>query len=242
MNDDYDNLFKPISIDETKYYVFIRVYDCKYSKFNVASVLDKGIKFVDEKNPITGICYNHASINATLDDRFLGMTQNDVSDLYIENINVKNPKNSFIKKADPDKSLFSIFYCELDKSDYNRLKKLLNYDFKYKDMIKYSVIACGVIGVAKLSQMIHKSFRQSSEAIENKPEVSKFVCSTFCSYILSNLNKFKRTITDYKMYSPNDLVTKLNMTHLVTGKWNEYNNLIKQVVKDHPEFKNFYNS
>lgn len=246
IKDEYETLFTKLNKDEidnlgNKYYVFIRNYDSVNTNIT-SSVFHNAIKLVDNKNKTTNIIYTHSTINTVLNDNFLGLSPNDHSNLYIEVIDPKNRTDNMTKRIgfnDVTKSIFSVWYSEISKKDYILLQQILNEHIKHKDKISYSYLNLGKIGINKIVDKILKLFKRdkSNEALEIKEE--KLVCSTFVAYILKFLDKFKTKINDYNLYTPTDIVSKLEFTHLVSGKWNEYDDLINDIVKKNPEFEPF---
>lgn len=246
MTETYDDLFALKTDVNENFYVFLRLYDTKYKNgVNTLgnAIFGQAIHLTSEKHPVTNLSYTHATISATLDDRFLGMTPDANNYLWLESIDKGKYTNSGMQKVDKKNSVFSVFYSKLSKSDYIKLKKILNYDFKYRDKFKYNCLECGNIGINHIMNQIKDKFNKQSKEDMNLLEQTKFVCSTFCTYILSKLNKFKTALSKgFRLYNPTDVVTKLKFEHLVTGKFNQYNTLIEKCIKNRPEFKLYYNN
>lgn len=246
VKDDYEILFTKLTKKEVnslsnKFYVFIRNYNTVSDGIG-DNIFRKGIKVVDTANPLLNIIYTHSTINTVLNDNFIGLSPNSFSNLYIEVIDPKNRSahnTKMIGHNNAEKSLFSVWYSEISKSDYILLQKLLNEHIKHKDKITYNYLNIGKIAVNKIVNRILNVVKsnKSSEALEITNE--KLVCSTFVAYILKFLNKFKNKIDDFTLYSPTDIVSKLDFKHLVSGKWVEYNDLISDIINKNPEFKPF---
>ena len=240
---DYDNLYNLLSIEnnkDKKYYVFIRLYDCVYkNKLSPGAILDKGIKLVSTEIESLNLKYNHASINYNLNDMFYGLTAagGDFS-LKFETCGSKEKTgNVFIDSCDKTTSKFSIFYSEISYSDFKKLCNILNAS---KDTVKYDCFLNIRVSTHLIIEKIKNMFfKKSNETL--KSTFSKYqVCSTFCAFVLKQLSKFEKYISDEKVYDPDSLVNKLHLTHLCSGTWNEYNDKIKDVISKNKQMKEYF--
>lgn len=239
----YDNLYNLLSTEnnkDKKYYVFIRLYDCVYkNKFSPGAILDHGIKLVSTEIKGLNLKYNHASINYNLNDMFYGLTAvgGDFS-LKFETCGSEGKTgNVFIDSCDKTKSKFSIFYSEISYSDFKKLGKILSIS---KDTVKYNCFLNLRVGAHLIVEKIKNMFFNKSNE-DLKSTLSKYqICSTFCAFVLKQLNKFEKYISDEKVYDPDSLVNKLHLTHLCSGTWDEYNDKVNISISKNEQMKEYF--
>ena len=169
--------------------------------------------------------------------KFLNEIKDEVS-LKFETCGSKEKTgNVFIDSCDKTTSKFSIFYSEISYSDFKKLCNILNSS---KDTVKYDCLLSMRVGTHLIIEKIKNMFfKKSNETL--KSTFSKYqVCSTFCAFVLKQLSKFEKYISDEKVYDPDSLVNKLHLTHLCSGTWNEYNDKINDVISKNKQMKEYF--
>lgn len=238
------------SPSETKY-IFIRLYDPKYVKFNPSTILKNGISFT---NTNLLMC-THAAINFSLQDNFHGLAFNDKDDpnyLKLEECtNLKSNKNML--RCDPDKSLFYVYALPVTKIEYSSAKKtvdevLVNNDAIYtlSSLLRFVLPSIKrKLTDKRLDNSTNKHDAISYNSTEElSTKTNKFCCSTFVAAVLyKNVAKFKKFCDSNKLktedFTPSNLSIIPSIVKLFEGKYKDYNKLKDKFIKLNPEFNQY---
>lgn len=248
-----DNIFSLEGNDKQphNFYVYVRLYSAVYkSKLNAASLLDKGIKLIDQKtNTSNGNKikhFNHATINNNLKDNFLGLTlaPGDKADLRVESISRESTSNNYINSCDHDKSQYSVYAVKCTKEDYNKVCKMLRRQAR-NDITDYSVKQNVVIATSKIVSNIINLFKHkkqnSHEDFNDLDKNTGAVCSTFVMNVLYHCinklhNKIDKNHMHINLFTPNDIINKIpDMKFCFGGTFNSYKQDCKNFIESHPE-------
>lgn len=242
--------------DEATEYVFCRLYDVVYKPSWIAMTLLKYQIYL-LKAAKNGHRYAHASINYSLRDNFVGLTFGGKTQAKEESC-VNTGTNRYMDMCDPAKSKFSIVAIPVTMAEYNRIRAAINNakgnsELKYDTLQIYGVPFYAIRGKASLESInsISLTEKRSTES-ESAPTASevfeshKFVCSSFCFYILSRCsNRIKHYLHEKKISVrglPPNAITEIPTSKIVaSGYWNEYDKRIKELLKRRPEFEKYYN-
>lgn len=252
----FNDFIKECSIEsaqnkEKPYCIFIRnVHGVYKNLLSPTNLLDKGIKIADGPSKKDHKFYNHSTMNYVLNDGFAGLTM-DSNSCQVKQEYITQPERvKYTAGCKSDKSEFSVFCVQVNKSEYNEIVKMINNAISNVN-IKYSVITNFLIGIKLISEDIKNffisKFKKDNFSSESKHfDENKLVCSTFVAYVLIKCSSSIKEFISNKKFNwdtvtPNKLISNLpNCKKLFSGTWDKYNEICKNYVEKHPEFKKYY--
>lgn len=236
---------------QPQFYIYVRLYKSAYkSAFNPAQLIDKGIQIIDEKvitsNGNSVGYFNHATMNTSLKDNFLGLTiaKGDKPDLRPEIIGKASTSNNYIQSCDRNKSQYSVYALSCTDKDYENVCNLLNQQTKY-NLTDYSAKQNAIIALSRISYNIINLFKRkkqkSREDFNDLDKHTGLVCSTFVMNVLYHcVNKVHKLVDNknffINLFTPNDIVNKIpGMKFCFGGTFNTYLQDCSNFIKLHPE-------
>lgn len=227
-------------------YIFIRLYDPKYSNpLYIANLLKGGMSVTELSEDIV----SHSSINSSLDDNYYGLTMGGKFQLTTESCtNVKNHK--YMGKCDPKTSTQITFAIKVKTEEAEKIKQSLEA-YSKDPMLTYDTFANFKIGIFEIGRKFftpkkYRGLKKNYLPNVRKKDVKNFVCSTFIAYILINNvpeieEWFKKHNFDYSYIGVSDLTHIPGMTKLFSSTWENYNIAAFQFTQEYPEFQTYLN-
>ena len=241
--EDTDYKFK--EAEDATHYCFIRLYQTEYKSVFSIGGLTKEVNSAVTRAAQNGLRYTHAAMNYQLNDNFIGMnfSENKNNDIVIEHLRTMDKGKPY---QDKSISRFDVFYIKLTKEEYIALKKKL-ISVKTDSKFKYDYLRLLMLVGDQLYNRIKRFlFSAESEEVTEHVDIKDImlVCSTFVSYILSNVSKrfddfFKKSKYSLHSYTPNELTYLPGITHMYGGYWKEYASKTREYLRDHPEFEEY---
>ncbi len=240
-----DKLDFPDSPKDYKY-IFIRLYDPKYSNpLYIANLLKGGMSVTELSEDIV----SHSSINSSLDDNYYGLTMGGKFQLTTESCtNVKNHK--YMSKCDPKTSTQITFAIKVKTEEAEKIKQSLEA-YSKDPLLTYDTFANFKIGIFEIGRKFftpkkYQGLKKNYLPNVRKKDVKNFVCSTFIAYILINNvpeieQWFKKHNFDYSYIGVSDLTHIPGMTKLFSSTWENYNIAAFQFTQEYPEFQTYLN-
>ena len=226
-------------------YIFIRLYDPKYSNpLYIANLLKAGINITE----LTDNFVSHASINTRLNDDFYGLTMGGKFQLAHESCtNVKGHK--YMDKCDPLTSTQITFAIQVSEEEYNNLQQNLD-DYSKDPTLAYNAFENFKIAIYDIGRRFFTPAKYQN--VQNgyylptvrRKDVKNFVCSTFIAYLLINnipevSNWFDTYKIDYSYINVSDLIQIPGMTRLFSSTWENYNIAAEGFVHKYSEFAEY---
>lgn len=227
-------------------YIFIRLYDPKYSNpLYIANLLKGGMSVTELSEDIV----SHSSINSSLDDNYYGLTMGGKFQLTTESCtNVKNHK--YMGKCDPKTSTQITFAIKVKTEEAEKIKQSLEA-YSNDPLLTYDTFANFKIGIFEIGRKFftpkkYRGLKKNYLPNVRKKDVKNFVCSTFIAYILINNvpeieEWFKKHNFDYSYIGVSDLTHIPGMTKLFSSTWENYNIAAFQFTQEYPEFQTYLN-
>lgn len=227
-------------------YIFIRLYDPKYSNpLYIANLLKGGMSVTELSEDIV----SHSSINSSLDDNYYGLTMGGKFQLTTESCtNVKNHK--YMGKCDPKTSTQITFAIKVKTEEAEKIKQSLEA-YSKDPLLTYDTFANFKIGIFEIGRKFftpkkYQGLKKNYLPNVRKKDVKNFVCSTFIAYILiSNVPEieqwFMKHNFDYSYIGVSDLTHIPGMTKLFSSTWENYNIAAFQFTQEYPEFQTYLN-
>ena len=240
--------FPPEKNELTDYrYIFIRLYDPKYSNpLYIANLLKGGMSVTELSDDIV----SHSSINTNLTDNYYGLTMGGKFQLAKESCtNVKNHK--YMGKCDPKTSTQITFALKIKKDEALKIQESLEL-YSTDPHLTYDAFANFKIGIFEIGRKFFtppkfRTLKKNYLPKVRKKDVKNFVCSTFIAYILINnvpeiSDWFKKHNFDYSYIGVSDLTQIPGMAKLFSSSWNNYNYAAFKFAQEYPEFKRYLNN
>lgn len=236
-------------------YIFIRLYDPVYNGNLPAELLKKGQYITN----VTKIPAAHAAIGFDLTDNFYGLTIGGDYDLKIEHCcNIDTC--AYMKSCNPEKSFQYTYAIKVSAEEYEAAKKK-TLGYYESNEVKYAVLHNFPVAIYCIKKKLnipslpkvpipeaHREFlsslKKTLRAFKGFREKDRFVCSTFCSYILlSSVPRialyFCERDFSYDYTTPSELSMLPGMKLLFSGNWLNFNKDAETFAKENPEFKKY---
>lgn len=236
-------------------YIFIRLYDPVYTDNLPAELLKKGQYITN----VTKIPAAHAAIGFDLSDNFYGLTIGGDYDLKEEACS--NPSTCpYMQTCDAKKSIHYTYAIKVSAEEYEAAKKK-TLDYYESKEVKYALLHNFPVALYCIKKKINlpslpklplpeayreflTSLKKTLRAFKGFREKDRFVCSTFCSYILiSSVPRialyFCERDFSYDYITPSELSMLPGMKLLFSGSWLDFKKDAENFAKENPEFKEY---
>lgn len=247
---------KLLTLDESKSkYIFIRLYDPVYKSNLPAELLKKGQYITN----LTQIPAAHAAIGFDLTDNFYGLTIGGDYDFKIEQCS--SPENCpYMSTCDAEKSYHYTYAIKVNENEYEAAKQLVQRYYDSRE-VKYAVFHNFPVALYCIRKKInlpelpklplpaayrefYTNLKKTLRAVKQQKEKDRFVCSTFCCYILiSSVPRialyFCERNLNYDYITPSELSMLPGMKLLFSGNWLDFKKDAEKFVKENKEFASY---
>lgn len=235
-------------------YIFIRLYDPVYTDNLPSELLKKGQYITN----VTSIPTAHAAIGFDLKDNFYGLTIGGSYDFKIEQC-TDIQSCYYMQTCDSKKSFFYTYAIKVTKEEYEAAKaktleyfdsKKLKYDVLHNVPVAFYCIRRKfrpnlpkIPSLTEYSQFL-RNLKKTLRAVKQQKEKDRFVCSTFCCYILiSTVPRialyFCEKNINYDYITPSEISMLPGMKFLFSGCWDDFLKNASEYAEEHPEFKEY---
>ena len=248
-----NNEIETINSNDGLDYIFFRLYNSFYKPVQlvVRAPLKIAINTLIKAGKETGIHYTHAAINYTLNDNFIGLSNDGEYKVKHEEIDNPKPENStFIKNVFPSQSIYTVIAIPVTAEEYNKIKLNLTIaindkNIKYNTLYLFSILKAHLTNNKVISSEdtnIWKNLTTENKSIFSNEH--EFVCSTFVAYILLKCSKrfetfFKKRDILTKYFTPSDLTRLPTAKLLYTGKWSNYKDDTRKYIARNGKFSKY---
>ena len=248
--EDADKLKKPE--DGNCKYVFIRLYDPVYNNNLPADLLKKG-QYITNTTQIPAA---HSAIGFDLTDNFYGLTIGGDYDIKLEQCSTPETC-AYMSTCDAEKSFHYTFALKVTEKEYEAVKKMTLRYYQTKE-VKYAVFHNFPVALYCIRKKVNlpelpklplpaayrefiMNLRKTMLAMRQQKEKDRFVCSTFCTYILISCIPrialyFCERNLNYDYITPSELSMLPDMKFLFSGKWLDFKKDAKSFAEEHKEF------
>ena len=244
---------KKLALPKENYkYIFIRLYDPVYTANLPAELLKKG-QYITNTTKIPAA---HAAIGFDLSDNFYGLTIG--GDYDIKKEQCSNPDScAYMQTCDPKKSFHYTYAIKVTAQEYEAAKKKTLGYYETKE-VKYAVLHNFPVALYCIKKKMNipslpklplpdeyreflTSLKKTLRAFKGFKEKDRFVCSTFCSYILISCVPrialyFCERDFSYDYITPSELSMLPGMKLLFSGNWLDFKKDAESFTKENPEF------
>ena len=241
--------------EENSRYIFIRLYDPVYKSNLPAQLLKKGQYMTN----VTQIPAAHAAIGFDLTDKFYGLTIGGDYDLKIEQCS--SPETcSYLETCDAEKSYQYTYAIKVNKNEYEAAKKLVEHYYDEKE-VKYAVFHNFPVALYCVRKKVNlpefpklpmpaayreflTNLKKTLRAVKQQREKDRFVCSTFCCYILISCVPrialyFCERDLNYDYITPSELSMLPGMKMLFSGNWLNFKKDAQNFAEKNKEFESY---
>jgi len=245
-----------LAIPEKNYkYIFIRLYDPVYTDNLPAELLKKGQYIVNQ----TKIPAAHSAIGFDLTDSFYGLTIGGDYDLKHE-VCSQPDSCAYFQTCDAEKSYQYTYAIKVSQEEYLAAKKKTLDYYKSKE-VKYAILHNFPVALYCIKKKFNlpnlpklplpsayrefiTNLKKTLRAVKQTREKERFVCSTFCSYILlSSVPRialyFCEREQSYDYITPSELSMLPGMKLLFSGKWLDFKKDAAVFAEENPDFKEY---
>ncbi len=245
-----------LTLPEKNYkYIFIRLYDPVYTANLPAELLKKGQYIVNQ----TKIPAAHSAIGFDLSDNFYGLTIGGDYDLKKE-VCSQPDSCAYFQTCDAAKSYQYTYAIKVSEEEYQAAKKK-TLDYYNSKEVKYAVLHNFPVALYCIKKKINlpnfpklplpaayreflTNLKKTLRAVKQTKEKDRFVCSTFCSYILISCVPrialyFCERDFSYDYITPSELSMLPGMKLLFSGKWLDFKKDAADFSKENPEFEEY---
>ncbi|MCR4579794.1 MAG: hypothetical protein K5681_05550 [Treponema sp.] len=242
-----EEIFLPI--DNPKY-IFLRLYDPEYEHNLPAKLLQIGQNITN----VTEIKASHAAIGFDLTDSFYGLTVGGKYNLKIETCTDIN-SCEYMQTCIPDSSYQYTFALPVTENEYLAAKKMVESYYNSHE-VKYAVLHNFPVAVYCLQRKLplpgfptivdYENFKDHLEKKLRNKKASKlkekFVCSTFCTYVLMSCvpriaHFFNNKGINYDFITPSDLPELPGIQFIFSSNWTDFKKAAAVCADLRPEFK-----
>ena len=231
-------------------YIFLRLYNPKYTVISSGAVLQAGLNTVD-RNPFKG---THIAIGFDLTDNFYGLTLYADPNFKIEKCSDIST-NEYMMTCDPKTSLQTTFAVKVTSEERQAIKMMVKEYLQQANLL-YDVSRNFPIAADTIHRKVsitHKTQRTYKRALREQKmrdtfrvqsNPSKFVCSTVVGHILDTSvpkihEYFIQNNLDFNFMTPSDMTQIPDSQPLFTSTWNEYIPTSLRFGKEHPEMARY---
>ncbi len=245
-----------LAIPEKKYkYIFIRLYDPVYTDNLPAELLKKGQYIVNQ----TKIPAAHSAIGFDLTDSFYGLTIGGDYDLKHE-VCSQPDSCAYFQTCDAEKSYQYTYAIKVSEEEYQAAKNK-TIDYYNSKEVKYAILHNFPVALYCIKKKFNlpnfpklplpsayrefiTNLKKTLRAVKQTREKERFVCSTFCSYILlSSVPRialyFCEREQSYDYITPSELSMLPGMKLLFSGKWLDFKKDAELFAEENPDFKEY---
>lgn len=249
-----DPMFALPEDDKCKY-IFIRLYDPVYKDNLPAELLKKGQYMTN----ITTIPAAHAAIGFDLKDNFYGLTIGGDYDLKIEQCSTPETC-SYMSTCDAEKSNQYTYAIKVSEKEYEAAKNMTQHYYETKE-VKYAIFHNFPVALYCIHKKVNlpelpkipfptayreftSNLKKTLRAVQMQREKDRFVCSTFCCYILISCVPrialyFCERDLNYDYITPSELSMLPDMKFLYSGKWINFKKDAEKFAEENKEFQNY---
>ncbi|MCR4630540.1 MAG: hypothetical protein K5786_02805 [Treponema sp.] len=251
-----EEIDKKLELPKDNYkYIFIRLYDPVYKDNLPAELLKKGQYLTNT----TKIPAAHAAIGFDLSDEFYGLTVG--GDYFLKKEVCSEPETcTYFQTCDAKKSFHYTYAIKVRPEEYEAAKEKTLAYYNSQE-VKYAVLHNFPVSLYCIKKKMnlpdlpklpisaeHREFlvnlKKSLRAYKQFKEKDRFVCSTFCSYILLTCIPrialyFCERDFSYDYITPSELSMLPGMKFLFSGNWLDFKKDAAAFAKENPDFKSY---
>lgn len=247
---------KLLELDESKSkYIFIRLYDPVYKSNLPAALLKKGVYMTN----VTKIPAAHSAIGFDLTDNFYGLTIGGDYDFKLEQCSTPETCQ-YLTTCDAEKSYQYTYAIKVNEDEYEAAKEMVKHYYETKE-VKYAVFHNFPVALYCIRKKVNlpelpklplpaayreflTNLKKTLRAVQQQKEKDRFVCSTFCSYILISCVPrialyFCERDYSYDYITPSEISMIPGMKLLFSGNWLNFKKDAAKFAEENKEFESY---